>query len=182
MVIVIFCCTVVIAVEQVKLVSVKPTVFFVREGDVLTQLPVKVNIAVTLDLPLMELLGRAATLIYGTTRATNAIVTGQTAKTALLTTRGFRDVLVLREGGKFDPHDFSKPYPKPYIPRRHTFEIAERTNAEGEIVTGIAAPGTHDWEASADTVIERGDRLVVYGPLMVLKALLGDAEPIEAAA
>ena len=84
-------------------------------------------------LSLADVLKRTDVLIYGTTHATNAIVTGNIAKTAYVTTAGFPDVLVLREGGKFSPHDFSKPYPPPYIPRRHTFEITERIDARGEI-------------------------------------------------
>ncbi len=95
-----------------------------------------------------DLLGRADILIYGTTRATNAIVTGDVAKTALLLTEGFPDVLVIKEGGKFDAHDFSRPYPAPYIPRRHTFEIAERVDAEGEVVRPLD-------EAQARRVLER---------------------------
>ena len=81
-----------------------------------------------------ELLGKSDMLIYGTTRATNAVVTKSTAKTAFLTTRGFRDMLVLKEGGKYEPHDYSYDYPPPYIPRRYTFEIDERVDAEGKIV------------------------------------------------
>ena len=81
-----------------------------------------------------ELLRSTDMLIYGTTRATNAVVTGNTAKTAFLCTRGFRDTLVLKEGGKYDPHDYSYDYPAPYIPRRHTFEIDERIDAQGEVV------------------------------------------------
>jgi N-methylhydantoinase A len=81
-----------------------------------------------------EVLRRADMLIYGTTRATNAVVTGQTAKTAFLCTRGFRDTLVLKEGGKYDPHDYSYDYPAPYIPRRYSFEIDERIDAQGQIV------------------------------------------------
>ena len=76
-----------------------------------------------LELSVTEVLKRTKLFIYGTTRATNAIVTRKIAKTAFLTTKGFPDVLVLREGGKFDPHEFSVPYPDPYIPRRYTFEI-----------------------------------------------------------
>ncbi|MEQ8660385.1 MAG: hydantoinase/oxoprolinase family protein, partial [Gammaproteobacteria bacterium] len=93
--------------------------------------------ALTLDLALGELLARADLFIYGTTRATNAIVTGNIAKTAFLTTRGFPDVLVLREGGKFNPHDFSTPFPRPYVPRRHSFEIDERIDATGAIVAPL---------------------------------------------
>lgn len=76
-------------------------------------------------------------LIYGTTYATNSIVTKKVAKTAFLTTEGFPDILVLKEGGKFDPHDFTIPYPEPYIARRHTFEIAERIGAEGQVIAPI---------------------------------------------
>ncbi|NNL85071.1 MAG: hydantoinase/oxoprolinase family protein, partial [Myxococcales bacterium] len=105
-----------------------------------------------------ELLSEAATLVYGTTRATNAIVTGQIARTAFLTTRGFPDTLVIREGGKFEAHDFSQPFPKPYIPRRHAFEIDERIDAEGVVVRALDEDGarnllrdlrTRDFEAVA---------------------------------
>ena len=68
------------------------------------------------NLGLDTVLGDAELLIYGTTRATNAVVTGNIAKTAFLTTHGFRDVLVLREGGKFNPHDYATEYPEPYVP------------------------------------------------------------------
>ena len=89
--------------------------------------------AEALGLTLEAVLARTDILIYGTTRATNAIVTGNIAKTAFLTTAGFPDVLVLREGGKFNPHDFSKPFPPPYLPRRHTFEIRERMDSQGRV-------------------------------------------------
>lgn len=90
-----------------------------------------------LGIGLRDLLGAAGLLIYGTTRSTNAIVQGQVAKTAFLTTRGFPDILVTREGGKFRPHDFSFDFPKPYIPRRHTFQIDERISSEGEVVVAL---------------------------------------------
>jgi N-methylhydantoinase A len=85
------------------------------------------------------LLRGAGMLIYGTTRATNAVVTGSTAKTAFLCTRGFRDTLVLKEGGKYDPHDYSYDYPAPYIPRRYTFEIDERIDSQGQVVQPLDA-------------------------------------------
>ena len=93
------------------------------------------------------LLAETDILIYGTTRATNAIVTKKTARTAFLTTSGFRDVLVFKEGGKHGPHDYSYDYPQPYIPRRHTFEIDERTGSGGDIVRPLD-------EAQARTVVE----------------------------
>ena len=68
---------------------------------------------------------------YGTTRATNAIVEGKTARTAFFATEGFPDILLLREGGKPDPFR-QIPYPAPYIPRHLTWDIGERMTAEGE--------------------------------------------------
>ncbi len=89
-----------------------------------------------LELSLTQILKETEIFIYGTTRATNAIVTGNTAKTAFLTTKGFPDLLVLKEGGKQKAHDFSVKYPRPYIPKKNTFEIDERINSEG----GISKP------------------------------------------
>ncbi|MGE0483817.1 MAG: hydantoinase/oxoprolinase family protein [Gammaproteobacteria bacterium] len=101
-----------------------------------------------LGLEVPALLARTAVFIYGTTRATNAIVTGNVAKTAFLTTAGFPDILVLREGGKFNPHDFATPFPRPYVPRRHTFEIEERIDATGAVLRVLD-------EAQAIGVLER---------------------------
>ena len=84
-----------------------------------------------------QLLDQTSVFIYGTTRATNAILTGSTARTAFLTTEGHPDTLVLREGGKLNPFDFRHQYPAPYVPRRLTFEIPERVNSEGEVVVAL---------------------------------------------
>ena len=83
--------------------------------------------------PLSEFLGRAELFIHGTTHALNAILTGNTASTALLTTRGHRDILLLREGGRAGPFAFDVPYPKPYVPRALTFEVTERIDATGAV-------------------------------------------------
>jgi N-methylhydantoinase A len=88
-----------------------------------------------------EFLARAETFIHGTTRAINAILTGQTARTAFLTTAGHPDILVLREGGRIEPFDFTVPYPEPYVPRALTFEIPERIGAEGQIVKPLDEAG-----------------------------------------
>ena len=65
------------------------------------------NAAEQLDQDLGALLGDTDMLIYGTTRATNAIVQGAVAKTAFLVTAGFPDILVLKEGGKPRAHDYT---------------------------------------------------------------------------
>ncbi|MFI5038362.1 MAG: hydantoinase/oxoprolinase family protein [Solirubrobacterales bacterium] len=85
-------------------------------------------------LSMSELLAATDVLIYATTRSTNAILTSTTARTALITTKGFRDTLTFREGGKLRPFDFGNPYPEPYIPRELTFEVDERISSEGEVL------------------------------------------------
>jgi N-methylhydantoinase A len=84
-----------------------------------------------------ELLGRAAIFVYSTTQATNAILQGATARTALLCTEGFPDLLVRREGGSMHPYDFRRPYPDPYVSRHLTFEIRERIGADGDVVVAL---------------------------------------------
>ncbi len=83
------------------------------------------------------LLADASVFIYGTTHATNAILTETTARTALLTTAGHPDTLVLREGGKHNPFDFRGHYPPPYVPRHLTFEVSERVTAQGEVLVAL---------------------------------------------
>ena len=89
------------------------------------------------DISLSQLLQSGEMFIHGTTHATNAIVTQSTAKTALLTTAGHPDILVLREGGRIEPFNFLIPYPAPYVPRSLTYEIPERIDSVGNIVTPL---------------------------------------------
>src|SRR6516162_8290742 len=81
-----------------------------------------------------EFLARCRIFIHATTRATNALLTGKTARTAFLTTEGHRDILLLREGGRLNPYDNTQEFPRPYVPRALTFEARERIGASGEIV------------------------------------------------
>ena len=86
-----------------------------------------------------ELLARGELLIHGTTISTNAVLTGNTARTAFLTTRGHPDILVFREGGRMgiSTFDYSVPYPEPYVPRALSFEVPERIGADGEMVEAL---------------------------------------------
>lgn len=95
-----------------------------------------------------ELLDETATLIHGTTIATNAIIEDDVTKTALICTEGHRDVLTIREGVKEDPYDWDVDYPDPYVPRSRTFGVPERINAEGGVVEPLD-------EAAVREVIER---------------------------
>jgi N-methylhydantoinase A len=86
-----------------------------------------------LRMTLPALLGRGEMFIYGTTHAINAIITGNTARTAFLTTGGHPDILTLREGGRSEPFDFTVPYPQPYVPRSLTFELPGRILSDGAV-------------------------------------------------
>ena len=76
-------------------------------------LDVVASAADSLSLSPRDLLSRGDLFIHGTTYAINAIITGNTARTAFLTTKGHPDVLVLREGGRIEPFNFLVPFPKP---------------------------------------------------------------------
>src|SRR5262245_23389640 len=106
------------------------------------------QIAPELGLSVPELLARTDVFTYGTTRATNAIVEGRTARTAFFTTEGFPDILLLREGGKLEPFR-QQPYPPPYVPRFLTFEIGERIDSEGDVFRELDEQSVLDAVAEA---------------------------------
>ena len=97
--------------------------------------------AASLGIDAGALLRQTSVFIYGSTRATNAILEGKTAKTALLVTHGFPDILVRREGGKTNPWDYTADYPEPYIPRHLTFEVQGRISSEGVALTPFDEAG-----------------------------------------
>jgi N-methylhydantoinase A len=80
-----------------------------------------------------DLLARCERFACGSTTATNAILEGKAPRTALICTEGFRDILLVREGGKEDSYNIRLDYPPPYIPRHLTFGVRERITSEGEI-------------------------------------------------
>ncbi len=71
-------------------------------------------------------------VIHGTTLATNALIERRGAKTALVTTEGFRDVIEMRTENRFEQYDLNLSLPKPLIPRQDRFPVAGRINAQGE--------------------------------------------------
>ncbi len=72
-------------------------------------------------------------LTHGSTITTNALIEGKVAKVGLICTKGFRDVLLFREGYKENPFDFQMDYPEPFIPRYLTLPVTERINSEGHV-------------------------------------------------
>src|SRR6266571_9374270 len=74
---------------------------------------------------------------HGTTVATNALLTRNLPPAAMVTTRHFRDVIEIRRGTKQDLWDAYKDVAPPYIRRRDRFEVTERIDYAGEIVTSL---------------------------------------------
>jgi N-methylhydantoinase A len=104
-------------------------------------------------------LGTAVTLVHGTTVATNAILEGRGARTALVTTRGFRDVLELGRMRRPSLYDLFWDKPEPLVPRRLRLELDQRIAPDGEIER---APTEEDLEAVAEQLRGEGiDSLAV---------------------
>ncbi|AUI51486.1 hydantoinase/oxoprolinase family protein [Arthrobacter crystallopoietes] len=74
---------------------------------------------------------------HGTTVATNALITRNFPTAAMVTTRGFRDVIEIRDGTKDDLWDAYNDVTGPYIRRRDRFEVTERVDYAGNIVTPL---------------------------------------------
>lgn len=79
-------------------------------------------------------LSQCATLVHGTTLVINALIEQKGVVTALLATRGFRDVLEMRNELRYDVYDLQIEYPKPLVPRNLRLEIGERVSAGGAVL------------------------------------------------
>ncbi len=73
-------------------------------------------------------------VLHGTTVATNAILEGKGAKTGLITTKGFRDVLEIRRMRSNRLYDIAWQKPKPLVPRAWRREVTERLDHRGEVL------------------------------------------------
>lgn len=98
-------------------------------------------------------------VIHGTTIATNAILEGRGARTMLLTTRGFRDVLELRRIRTPELYNLSYTPPRALVARRHRLEISERLDASGAVLEPLA-PADVD-AAIAHCVAEKAEAVAV---------------------
>ncbi|MBN8902591.1 MAG: hydantoinase/oxoprolinase family protein [Rhodospirillales bacterium] len=79
-----------------------------------------------------------ALLSHATTVVTNALLEKKGARCGFIATRGFRDVLELRRSSRPDLYDLFQDGPGVLVPRRHRFEITERIDAQGQVVTPLA--------------------------------------------
>ena len=78
-----------------------------------------------------------AIVIHGTTLATNAIIERKGAKTALVTTQGFRDVLAMRNESRYDQYDLNIVLPEPLVPRHLRLPVPERLDNEGKVLLAL---------------------------------------------
>jgi N-methylhydantoinase A len=121
-----------------------------------------------------ELLSQAELFVFGTTRATNAVVTRTTARTALLTTKGHPDILLLREGGgRTSLFDYAQEYPDPYIPRSQTFEVSERIDAGGSVLVPL------DETATVDLIRHLGDAAIEAVAVSLLWSIVNPAHELR---
>ncbi|MEZ4520258.1 MAG: hydantoinase/oxoprolinase family protein [Thermomicrobiales bacterium] len=81
--------------------------------------------------------GAVRQIVHGTTLVTNAIIERKGAKTALLTTRGFRDAVEIGREHRYDMYDIFLELPEPLVPRRLRLELDERVLADGEVLTPL---------------------------------------------
>jgi N-methylhydantoinase A len=73
-------------------------------------------------------------VIHGTTLATNAVIERKGARTALITTQGFRDVIAMGNESRYDQYDLNIVLPEPLVPRYLRLPIPERLDNEGNIL------------------------------------------------
>jgi N-methylhydantoinase A len=99
-------------------------------------------------------------IIHGTTLATNALIERSGAKTALITTRGFRDVIEMRTESRFEQYDLNLALPEPLLARHQRYTLSERVSATGEILIPI---DTAEIETLVDDIEAAGYESVAIG-------------------
>lgn len=87
-------------------------------------------------------------IIHGTTLATNALIERRGAKTALITTEGFRDVIEMRTESRFEQYDLNLNLPDPLLPRHMRFTVPGRIDANGNVLIPLS-------RAAVESVVEK---------------------------
>lgn len=108
-------------------------------------------------------------IIHGTTLATNALIERRGAKTALITTQGFRDVIEMRTESRFEQYDLNLELPEPLLPRQMRFTVKERVDARGDVLIPLDRA---EVEAVVDQIIEAGFESIAVG---LIHSYLNDA-------
>ncbi|GFE64797.1 hydantoinase/oxoprolinase family protein [Litoreibacter roseus] len=108
-------------------------------------------------------------IIHGTTLATNALIERRGAKTALITTQGFRDVIEMRTESRFEQYDLNLVQPEPLLPRQMRYVVPGRIDATGTELFGITRA---EVEEVVDEIAAAGYQSVAIG---LIHSYLNDA-------
>ena len=101
-------------------------------------------------------------IIHGTTLATNALIERRGAKTALITTQGFRDVIEMRSESRFEQYDLNLTLPDPLLPRNRRYTVPERIGARGDVLIALDRA---EVEGLCDTLRAAGYQSIAVGLL-----------------
>jgi len=101
-------------------------------------------------------------IIHGTTLATNALIERRGAKTALITTEGFRDVIEMRTESRFEQYDLNLSLPEPLLPRQSRLTLKERVSASGQVLIPL---DTSEIDKLAQHIATAGYESVAVGLL-----------------
>ncbi len=107
-------------------------------------------------------LGEIGQIIHGTTLATNALIERRGAKTALITTEGFRDVIEMRTESRFEQYDLNLLLPEPLLPRQQRYTVRERLSAKGDVLIPLDRA---EIEGVIEAIAEAGYESVAIGLL-----------------
>ncbi|MDG1472655.1 MAG: hydantoinase/oxoprolinase family protein [Ascidiaceihabitans sp.] len=99
-------------------------------------------------------------IIHGTTLATNALIERRGAKTALITTNGFRDVIEMRTESRFEQYDLNLELPEPLLPRQSRFTVTERMDATGAVLIAL---DRSEVETLVDQIAAAGYQSIAVG-------------------
>ncbi|WP_299483764.1 hydantoinase/oxoprolinase family protein [uncultured Roseibium sp.] len=99
-------------------------------------------------------------VIHGTTLVTNALIERRGARTAFITTEGFRDVIEMRSENRFEQYDLNLELPKPLVPRKDRFTLNERVGPQGQVLLNLDADETR---RLAERIVEAGYEAVAIG-------------------
>jgi N-methylhydantoinase A len=95
--------------------------------------------------------GLVDAVLHATTIATNAVLERKGAPTGLITTQGFRDVLIIGRQKRYETYDMYIDKPQPLVERRHIVEVIERVAADGTVVTALDEPSV---DRAIDSMLE----------------------------
>ncbi len=111
-------------------------------------------------------------VIHGTTLVTNSLIERRGAKTAFITTEGFRDVIEMRSENRFEQYDLNLNLPKPLVPREDRFTLNERMGPGGEVLLALDPA---EVAALVERVREGGFQSVAVG---LMHAYANDAHEV----